>query len=89
MSHRNPEASPTLKILVLGSPGVGKSSVVRRHVHGVFTHAHTRTVGCDLSVRVWTAAEARQALGGQQVLGHFKSFFKKNISAFFRQNRIG
>lgn len=42
---------PRAKVVVLGSAGTGKSSLVRRYCEGVFDEAYEATVGADLKVR--------------------------------------
>lgn len=39
---------PTRKVIVLGSPGVGKTSLVRRLVHRVFEADYLTTMGVDI-----------------------------------------
>mmetsp|Transcript_9042 Transcript_9042/g.19140 ORF Transcript_9042/g.19140 Transcript_9042/m.19140 type:complete len:246 (-) Transcript_9042:467-1204(-) len=40
-----------LKILVLGDPGTGKSSIINRYVKGTFSEATSTTVGVDFGLK--------------------------------------
>jgi small GTP-binding protein len=51
MAHQeNPEI--IYKILIVGPPSVGKTCLIRRYVHGVFTPATATTIMVDFSMKV-------------------------------------
>jgi small GTP-binding protein len=42
-----PKETKLFKVLVIGDPNVGKSSFIKRHVHGMFSSTRKPTVGLD------------------------------------------
>ena len=46
------EPVQTFKILIIGDPGVGKTSLMDRFVHGVFKMNYTATIGIDFKVAI-------------------------------------
>ncbi|OLS25984.1 MAG: GTPase KRas precursor [Candidatus Heimdallarchaeota archaeon LC_3] len=38
-----------LKLILLGDPGTGKTSLIQRYVHGKFKHSYQVTIGLDVS----------------------------------------
>ena len=44
------DAQHTLKVLLIGDPGVGKSCLMQRFVHDEFSEEHAVTVGVEMRV---------------------------------------
>ncbi|TSN12251.1 Ras-related protein Rab-38 [Bagarius yarrelli] len=41
-----------LKVIVVGDLGVGKTAIIRRYVHQVFSHHYRATIGVDFALKV-------------------------------------
>jgi len=44
------DAVQTFKILIIGDAGVGKTSLMNRFVHGIYTNDYHSTIGVDFKV---------------------------------------
>lgn len=47
----NMDHSEVCKVLVVGNCATGKTSLIRRYVHGWFSDGHRSTVGVDFSLK--------------------------------------
>lgn len=59
MSHESltniaalPQEETTLKFLIVGDYGVGKTSIVRRYTDGCYSSSYKMTIGVDYSQKV-------------------------------------
>jgi len=86
------------KILVVGDIGTGKTSIIKRYVHGIFSMHYKSTIGVEFALKVinWDAkTEIRLQLwdiAGQERFGNMtRVYYKEAVGAFvvFDVTRIG
>jgi len=86
------------KCLVVGEIGVGKSSVIRRYAHGVFSMHYKATIGVDFALRVinWDDNTVVRMqlwdIAGQERFGNMtRVYYKEAVAAFvvFDVTRVG
>jgi small GTP-binding protein len=76
-----PEIS--LKVMVLGDAGTGKTSFIRQYVHNFFTNHHKATIGVDYHLKRVTMGDQTVRLqlwdiAGQERYGHMARVYYKN-----------
>jgi len=100
MGDGNDEATVEhlFKILVVGDIGTGKTSIIKRYVHGIFSMHYKSTIGVESALKVinWDAkTEIRLQLwdiAGQERFGNMtRVYYKEAVGAFvvFDVTRIG
>ena len=91
MSVKNKDkAKITLQIITMGNAGVGKSSIIKRYITGIFDNNSLSTIGVEFSVKEITVKDGTKInlklmdTGGQELYRSLsKSYFKNSDGVLF------
>ncbi|XP_059833001.1 ras-related protein Rab-38-like [Hemitrygon akajei] len=77
------------KILVIGDLGVGKTSIIKRYVHQIFSHHYRATIGVDFALKVLNWEEDTVVrlqlwdIAGQERFGNMtRVYYREAVGAF-------
>ncbi|KAL0219234.1 hypothetical protein P9112_004887 [Eukaryota sp. TZLM1-RC] len=75
------------KILVVGDPAVGKTSIIKRYVHKMFSPHYKSTIGLDFALKILNVDENNVFklqfwdIGGQERFGQMTSLYYREAVA--------
>jgi GTP-binding nuclear protein Ran len=83
----NTNTQQTMKIVLLGDGGVGKTTMVKRHLTGNFETKYVSTVGCEVHPLVWNTNQGKITMNlwdtaGQELLSGFREAYNMQADAF-------
>nr|MDO8080091.1 Rab family GTPase [Candidatus Freyarchaeota archaeon] len=73
------EREYTFKIVLVGEPGVGKTSIIRRYIHGIFEENYRASVGTRIFSRELVVDNKHVTLSIFEIGGQEKFRFGENV----------
>ena len=85
----SPKKEHLFKVIVVGNPGTGKTSIIKRYVHGFYSSQYKATIGVDFALKVIQIDEHTVIrlqiwdIAGQERAGTMsRVYYKEAVAAF-------
>ncbi|CAI9532805.1 unnamed protein product [Staurois parvus] len=81
-----PKSEYLCKVLVLGDLGVGKTSIVQRYVHNIYSQCYRATIGVDFALKMVTWDKDTMVrlqlwdIAGQERFGHMTRLYYRQAA---------
>jgi Ras-related protein Rab-32 len=98
MNGENIEQEKMLKVIVVGDIGVGKTCLIKKYIHNVFSPHYKSTIGVDFGLKVmrWSdelvlKIQLWDIAGQERFQNMTRSYYKEAVGAFivFDVDRVG
>ncbi|XP_018429960.1 PREDICTED: ras-related protein Rab-38-like [Nanorana parkeri] len=82
----SPRREYLCKVLVVGDLGVGKTSIIQRYVHNIYSHCYRATIGVDFAVKIvrWERDTMVRLqlwdIAGQERFGHMTRLYYRQAA---------
>ncbi len=80
------KSNTLVKVILVGNPGVGKTSLVQKYVYDKFTLSYISTIGIDFNVKYLTIRDKNYKLQIWDTAGQER--FKSIVSSYYRGVQI-
>ncbi|KAM4662762.1 ras-related protein Rab-38-like [Discoglossus pictus] len=84
----SPQKEFLFKVLVVGDLGVGKTSIIQRYVHNIYSQCYRATIGVDFALKIlnWDADSVVRLqlwdIAGQERFGHMtRLYYREAVGA--------
>ncbi|XP_075692746.1 ras-related protein Rab-38-like [Rhinoderma darwinii] len=91
----SPKREFLFKILVVGDLGVGKTSIIQRYVHNIYSHCYRATIGVDFALKIlnWEKDTVVRLqlwdIAGQERFGHMTRLYYREAAGAFVVSDLG
>ncbi|XP_068105722.1 ras-related protein Rab-32-like [Hyperolius riggenbachi] len=82
----SPKREYLCKVLVVGDLGVGKTSIIQRYVHNIYSHCYRATIGVDFALKIlnWEKNTVVRLqlwdIAGQERFGHMTRLYYREAA---------
>ncbi|KAG9477985.1 ras-related protein Rab-32-like isoform X2 [Eleutherodactylus coqui] len=85
----SPKREFLFKVLIVGDLGVGKTSIIQRYVHNIYSHCYRATIGVDFALKIlnWDKDTVVRLqlwdIAGQERFGHMPRLYYREAAGAF------
>ncbi|XP_063791708.1 ras-related protein Rab-38-like [Pseudophryne corroboree] len=85
----SPKREFLCKVLIVGDLGVGKTSIIQRYVHNIYSHCYRATIGVDFALKIlnWEKDTVVRLqlwdIAGQERFGHMTRLYYREAAGAF------